>query len=227
MSDLKWQLQFAGQVMTLVDLSAPLDERTTVYPGDPPFRFAWHTRWAEHGCNVGRLDTTPHAGTHVDAPLHFLEHGSAIGSLPLSAFIGPGVAFDVPKAAGTDIVAGDVPASDIRAGDIVLFRTGWDKWVGSARFYGQEWPGFSVDAVDLLLGLQVKAIGTDSASVDSPSALAGGAAAHKGILGAGVPVFEALVNLQAVVGRRFTFAGLPLKLEGAEASPVRAVAIFE
>ena len=60
---------------------------------------------------------------------------------------------------------------------------------------------------------------------DSPAAIAAGAPAHKLAGRAGLPIFEALVNLDQVVEQRFYFVGLPLKLDGVEASPIRAVAL--
>ena len=71
----------------------------------------------------------------------------------------------------------------------------------------------------------VKAVGGDIASADSPAAIAAGAPAHKLAGRAALPIFEALVNLDQLVGQRFYFLGLPLKLDGVEASPIRAVAL--
>jgi len=71
----------------------------------------------------------------------------------------------------------------------------------------------------------VKAVGGDIASADGPAAIAAGAPAHKTAGRAGMPIFEALINLHHLVGRRFLFMGLPLNLEGSEASPLRAIAL--
>ncbi len=162
----------------------------------------------------------------MDAPLHYLENGISIAELGLSSCIGPAVAFDVPTRVGEDVCAAAIPVAEIRPGDVVLLRTGWEERAGSPQYFGGEWPGISVGAIERLRERQVRALGTDSVSVDSHRAAALGAPAHRLLLAANVPVFEGLVNLRAVVGRRFVFVGLPLRLEGAEASPVRAVAIL-
>ena len=78
----------------------------------------------------------------------------------------------------------------------------------------------------LMIDAGAKAIGGDIVSADSPTAISEGAPAHKRALAAGMPIFEALVNLKEVVGRRFLFIGLPLRIEGGEASPIRAVALI-
>jgi kynurenine formamidase len=168
-----------------------------------------------------------HAGTHVDVPLHFLPGGRDVTQLPPELFFGPAVAIDSPKGPGEDITPRDLAGCDIREGDIVLFRTGWEARMHTQAFFREEWPGFTAEAVRSLVARKVKAIGGDIASADSPAGIARGAPAHKAALEAGLPIFEALVNLDRVVGRRFTFIGLPLLISGAEASPVRALALLE
>ena len=109
----------------------------------------------------------------------------------------------------------------------MLVYTGWEERSCTPRFFEGEWPGFAPDTVDMLVGKRVKAIGGDIASADGPAAIRRGSLAHKKAMAAGLPIFEALVNLGQVAGRRFHFVGLPLKLEGCEASPIRAIAILD
>jgi kynurenine formamidase len=216
----------SDQGFRVVDLTATLNDRTPRYPGDPPFTKSWHTRLDEQGYCVSKLEMGAHSGTHVDAPLHFLGEASPdVVRMPLQCFMGEAVALERPKGPGEDLAVTDVTGADIRTGDIVLFRTGWDKRAASAAFFQDEWPGLQPSLVSELIRLDVKAIGGDIASVDSPAALAAGAPAHKLAARAGMPVFEALVNLAQVVGQRFYFIGLPLKIQGGEASPIRAVAL--
>lgn len=210
----------------VVDLTVSLNERTPCYPTDPRFAKRWHTRFDEQGVYLSKLEMGAHSGTHVDAPMHFL--GDAFPDITRMAphlFMGEAIALDRPKSPGQDLSVSDLQGADIRCGDIVLFRTGWDKRAGSSAFFEDGWPGLEVPLVEELIRRGVKATGGDIASADSPSAIAAGAAAHKVAGRAGMPIFEALVNLDQLVGRRFFFLGLPLKLEGCEASPIRAVAI--
>jgi kynurenine formamidase len=217
----------AGNGFRVVDLTAPLDARTPCYPGDPPFAQSWHTLLDEQGFCVSKLQMGAHSGTHVDAPLHFLGKASPdVAGMPLERFLGEAVALETPKPPGEDVTVADLADADIRAGDIVLFRTGWDRRSASPAFFEGAWPGLAPALVERLIRRGVKAMGGDFASVDSPAALAVGAPAHKLAAQAGMPVFEALINLDQVVGQRFFFLGLPLKIEGGEASPIRAVALF-
>lgn len=217
------KFQIEGRV---IDLTAPLNGSTPFYPTDPPLRKSWHAQIGTSGAYVSKLEFGLHVGTHVDAPLHYLEGGDSVAMISPTAFFGEALAIDAPKKPGGNITPEDVADADIREGDIVLFRTGWEERAGSPRFFQDEWPGFTPEAIDVLIQKKVKAIGGDIASLDSPRAITQGALAHKRALGAGIPIFEALIHLREIVGRRFFFVGLPLKIEDGEASPIRAVAIL-
>ena len=219
--------RLSGERRQVVDLSVPLNERTHTYPTDPHYKRSWHMEFAAAGNNLSKLEMGAHAGSHVDAPLHYLDGGMDIVSMPLRSFMGEAIAVEIPKGPGEDVTPADLAGADIRAGDIVLVRTGWEERACTPRFFEGEWPGFAPETVDRLIDQGVKAIGGDIASADGPRAIREGALAHKKAMAAGLPIFEALVNLNQVVGRRFLFVGLPLKLEGCEASPIRAVAILD
>ena len=211
----------------VIDLTAPLNNQTPCYPGDPEFTKSWHVQFGEQGFCVSKLEMSAHSGTHVDAPLHFLGDGFAdVAGVPLHSFLGEAVALERLKQPGENLCVADLTGADMRFGDIVLFRTGWDQRAGSPTFFQDEWPGLEPSLLEELIRRGVKAVGGDIASVDGPAALAAGAPAHKLAGRAGMPIFEGLVNLEQVIGQRFYFLGLPLKIEGGEASPIRAVALL-
>jgi kynurenine formamidase len=159
--------------------------------------------------------------------MHFLGDGFPdVTQLPLQALIGDAIALQRPKDPGEDLTVADLAGADIKSGDIVLFRTGWDKRSASPAFFQDEWPGLQPSLVEELIRRGVKAVGGDIASADSPAAIAAGAPSHKLAARAGMPIFEGLINLDQVIGQRFFFIGLPLKLQGGEASPIRAVALL-
>jgi kynurenine formamidase len=215
-----------GNAYRVVDLTAPLNERTSCYPTDPSFTKTWHTQIADEGFCVSKLQMGAHTGTHVDLPLHFLGEGFAdTATMPLQSFIGQAIALERLKEPGQDLTLADLAGVKIQPGDIVLFRTGWDRRMGTPNFFRDEWPGLEAALVEELIRRGVKAIGGDIASVDSPAAIAAGAPAHKLAGRAGFPIFEGLVNLNQLTGQRFFFIGLPLKIEAGEASPIRAVAL--
>ena len=213
--------------MKIIDLTVPLNEKLQCYPTDPPFKRSWHVEYDKEGSNLSRLDMGAHAGTHVDAPLHFLRNGISLTEMSVEIFLGNAIAIDSPKSSGENVMPEDLSGADVRAGDIVLFHTGWEKRASSPMFFEGEWPGIDPATIDILISKKVKGIGGDIASADSPMAIAAGAAAHKKAAEAGIPIYEALINMDKVIGKRFFFIALPLKLEGGEASPVRAIAILD
>ena len=183
----------ALRTLEVIDLTAGLNEQTPSYPGDPRFRRTWHAAFDQNGFCVSKLEMSAHSGTHVDAPLHFLGNGfQALMEIPLQRFMGEATALERLKAPGEDLSVADLDGAEIHSGDIVLFRTGWDKRAGSAAFFQDEWPGMQASLVEELIRRNVKAIGGDIASVDSPAALASGAPAHKMAGRAGIPIFEGL-----------------------------------
>jgi kynurenine formamidase/ribulose-5-phosphate 4-epimerase/fuculose-1-phosphate aldolase len=211
----------------LVDLTAPLNEKIQCYPTDPPFAKRWHVNFSEQGVCVSKLEMGAHAGTHVDAPSHFLgDQAPDLARMPMDRFFGEAIALETPKKPGENVTIADTQGADVRYGDIVLFRTGWEKRASSPAFFEGDWPGFDPKLIEELNRRGVKAVGGDIASADSPTAIAAGAPAHKVAGRAGMPIFEALVNMHRVTGQRFLFIGFPLNLEGGEASPIRAIALL-
>jgi len=213
--------------MRVLDLTKPVSDKTPFYPTDPPYSMTRAAEFARDGVNVSRIQTGAHIGSHVDAPLHFVGGATDVASMPVESFFGPAVAIACPKASGQNIEVADLLGTDIRAGDIVLVHTGWEQRGNGPEFFQDGWPGFSVEAAKWLVARKIKAIGGDLPSVDNPAGVKAGAVVHKTFAAAGLPIFEALVNVKKLVGRRFMFFGLPLRLVGCEASPIRAVALFE
>lgn len=211
----------------VIDLTAVLDGAIQCYPTDPPFRKSWHAEYEADGVYVSKLEMGAHVGTHVDAPLHFFGGGATISQMSPQCFFGAALAIDAPKQPGENIEVSDISGVDIGKNDIVLFRTGWEERSSSPAFFEGEWPGFTPEVIEVLAGKQIKALGGDIASADSPAGISQGAAAHKTAARANLPVFEALINLDKVVGKRFLFIGLPLRLADCEASPVRAIAVLD
>lgn len=212
--------------MTLIDLTAPVADRMPVFPGDPEYKREWHVYFGEHAVCCTKLSFGPHTGTHVDAPLHFIEGGISIDQMPLGRFFGEGVCVDCRGLAGLEVGPQALPELDTLADKVVLFLTGWQQRAGTPEFFEPRWPGLSGKAARLLAEAGVKAVGIDSPSIDSMAGLGAGAPAHAALLRAGLPIFESLINLDKIISTTFIFHGYPLRLEGCEASPVRAVALL-
>ncbi|MEN8006305.1 MAG: cyclase family protein [Candidatus Krumholzibacteriota bacterium] len=206
----------------MIDLTHTIVPDMPQWPGDnQPLVIHRHSLHGPDSHMSSSLEFGCHAGTHIDAPLHFLADEPGVDQLPLDRFMGQGVVIR----AGDGETAGELGPEicegvDLAAADFVLFDTGWDRHWGSERYY-REWSHLSPDLAELLAGAGLKGVGLDTPSLDD----FGGQAAHDICAPAGMINLENLANLGALPARGFTLMALPLKLQGTEASPVRAVAL--
>jgi arylformamidase len=170
--------------------------------------------------NVGAITLTVHAGTHADAPLHFLPDGVDISRLDLQKFIGPAVVIEISDA--PEIGVAHLRELDFSRIQRVLFKTRSSSlsdsvWVDDFVFLNTE-------AAEFLGKHQIKLVGMDTPSVDSM--ISKTLSTHKTLAGHGIVNLENL-NLSQVSPGEYQLIALPLKLAGLDASPVRAVLITD
>ncbi len=174
------------------------------YPGDPaPELSVYSALNAGDGCNMARLTTTLHCGTHADAPLHFLNNGANISAVPLERFIGECIVIEVD----TDCITGQyVDEHFPRTAERLLIKSGGKVYFDKT---GAEEAAF----------LGIKLIGVDSLSVGCHADQQG---PHRALLSEGIAILENL-ELSHVQPGKYILAAQPVKIDGADASPVRAV----
>jgi arylformamidase len=206
--------------MKIHDVSRPVRKGMPVWPGDTPFDFSFVARIAEGAAvNVGRVAMSVHTGAHVDAPLHFQDDALDAASVPLEPYVGPAVVARV--AAGGGIRPSDLPqgleAALARAPRLLL------------RTYGQRPTAFdeamahaTVELADWLATRGVRLLGLDSDSMDAFDSKE--LPAHKRLASHGIAILEGL-DLSVVEDGTYELIALPLRLVGADASPVRAVLV--
>ncbi|PPE65469.1 arylformamidase [Caldimonas caldifontis] len=201
----------------LWDISPPLHTRSPVFPGDTPYSQVWGATIGP-GCpvNVSQITTSPHAGAHADAPLHYAQGAPTIGEVDLAPFLGPCRvihAIDVGALVRPEHLAhaqADLPPR-------VLVRTCTqavvDRWV-------DDFSAFAPETLEWLADRGVRLVGIDTASVDPAASKT--LDAHQVLRRRDLRVLENLV-LDEVPEGDYELIALPLKLMEADASPVRAV----
>ncbi|HEV2055937.1 MAG TPA: cyclase family protein [Methylomirabilota bacterium] len=222
--------------MRIVDLSFPLkphfrwtvsSERRSTHEGGALFQSTVFT-------------ASCHAYTHVDAPVHFLPGDRDIAQMPVDQWMGPAAVVDLTHLAENgEVTARDLErrAAHVEPGDIVLLRTDWPRKcpVESERFW-REAPFTGRSACEWLVARRAKAVGYDyppDYSIRTMIFEPGTAVTrhdcttHDVFFPAGITVIEYFNNLDQIGAPRCRFLALPLKLEGADGSPVRAVAIVD
>lgn len=200
------------------DISPLISPRLAVWPGDRPYTRHVALALAE-GANLdlSSIHTTVHLGAHADAPSHFARDGEGIGALDLAPYLGPCQVVSVDVARGARILPSHVP-TPITA-PRVLFRTG--TYPDPERF-NEDFASLSPELVRWLHRQGCVLVGLDTPSVDPfESKLL---ESHQALRETGLRNLEGLV-LDGVRDGVYLLAALPLRLEGADASPVRAVLV--
>lgn len=214
------------------------------WPTQPNLLYEQTSNAARDGSTVHVIhQMTTHTGTHVDAPLHFVIGGKTVDQLPTEAFAGEGIVVDLSyKKAREEITVDDLKAYDgeIKADDVLMLHTGWDKKFGFNHEYLFEWPYLVEETARYLVKKKVKALGVDTLSVGgwddkmpshkSIARKGSPAETHRILLGAEIILIEALRNLGAILAgartRRAYFIYAPVALQGAEGGPCRALALL-
>lgn len=193
----------------LRDISMPVGDGVPVWPGDTPYART-ETAWGD--IRVGAVTLSLHTGTHADAPRHFLDQGAAVADLDPAAFVGPAQVLRV--ADRTTIRPEDL---GVPRAPRLLLRT--DAWTDRAAF-PERVPVLAPDAVAHLAAHGVVLLGVDVPSVDPIDSR--DLPNHHALAAAGIHIVESLA-LDAVPDGLYELIALPLRLDGADASPVRAV----
>lgn len=193
--------------MNLIDISRDTIN-SPVYPGDPETVVE---RVSEIGrgddCNLSAVSACVHAGTHADAPLHFLEDGDSIDKISPEVYIGPCTVIEVNENLITgEYVNGNFPHPCER----LLIK-------GNGESF------FMDSAAEEAAALGIRLIGTDANSIGYKG---NQIKPHKAFLGKGIAVLEGL-DLSAVTPGNYFLIAPPIKLGGLEGAPVRALLITD
>lgn len=203
---------------TVLDISVPLDARTLVYPGDPPFRreIIASIRGGD-SYNLSAVSMSAHLGTHIDAPFHFLERGATLDAIDPARWVSDAVVVDTGDARA--ITADHARAAAPRPGLSVLFRTRNSVLLGE-RIFVDDFCALTLDAARLLAEAGVNAVGIDYLSVESYADPA--YPVHGVLLSAGVLIAENL-DLRLAEPGEYTLVLAPLRIAGADGAPARAL----
>jgi arylformamidase len=202
-----------------IDISVPLRTGMVHWPGDPPTRISRVQDLARgDSCTVSHIEMCAHAGTHMDAPAHFIQGGSTIDRMPVDAVVGPARVIAIRDQ--VSITPEELAEHRIRRGERLLFKTQSSERCRDTDVFSPDFVSISPETAEYLAGRKVRLVGVDSLSVGSTNA--DGDETHRILLGAGVWIVEGL-DLSKVEPGPVHLVCLPLKLEGAEGAPARAI----
>lgn len=199
-----------------IDISQPLQNNHAQWPGDTPFQYEVAFKKADTGSvNIGKLTTSTHMGTHIDAPFHFDNDGEKVDELPVDLYIGRARVIDVSGASRVGYK--ELVDIDFGGAERILLKTG--KREDLTRFPA-HFTTIGSDLAPLLKERGVRLIGIDTPSVDAETSKS--LDAHHTLYKHDVMILENIV-LDHVESGDYELIALPLKIVGADGSPVRAV----
>ncbi|WP_075350672.1 cyclase family protein [Algoriphagus marinus] len=231
-----------------VDLTHSFDSSTLYWPNNPTdFEHdtdAYGTTDLGYFYSSYSLSTPEHGGTHLDAPIHFSEGKLTSDQIPLSSLIGKAIVIDVSEKAlkdrdylisEEDVKQWESTHGQIDPNQIVLFKTGYGKFYPDRESYfgtakkGDEaipelhFPGISAACATWLVSeRKIKAIGLDTPSLDYGQSKA--FEAHQVFMGANIPGFENVANLENLPAKDFYIMALPMKIKDGSGGPLRIIA---
>lgn len=206
----------------LVDLSHPIVDGMTVFPGDPSVHISSALSVEADGAAVTNLRMGSHTGTHVDAPSHTVVGGRTMADVSLDELVGDALVLRVPGLEARERVEWARVSASVpdRVPPIVAFDLGWAQWFGTERAF--EHPFLDAGVASELVSRGMRILAVDALNPDATGVEPEEFPVHDVVLGADGLIVENLRGLDEMSDRA-TIGFFPLRL-GGDGAPVRAVA---
>jgi arylformamidase len=201
-----------------IDISVLLHTGMAHWPDNPPVRIE-RMLDMDRGdvCNVSTIAMGSHTGTHMDAPLHFLQTGKSIDEMPLDATFGPARVIEIRDT--ESIKPDELHPHAIQRGERVLFKTQNSTRCWKTDSFVEDFVYISQEAARYLAELGVRTVGVDYLSVGGYTK--DGVETHRALLEAGIWIIEGL-DLSQIQPGTYELICLPLKIAKSDGAPARA-----
>lgn len=208
--------------MRTYDISIRITPDLPTWPGDPKVKFQTLST-IQNGdvANVTAISMSVHTGTHIDAPLHFFDKGSAVDDIVLKTLIGRAFVLHLPD---VDLVTAEVlEKAELppRTRRVLLKTRNSDLWAAGVMEFQEDFVAVSPDGAQFLADRGVQLVGVDYLSVapyNEP------VKTHQILLDSGIVIVEGL-DLSEVSDGRYNLYCLPINLAGVEGAPARAILV--
>jgi arylformamidase len=201
--------------VTLIDITVPIHNGMPVYDRNPGVHLERARSIADGDTvNISRLELGVHTGTHVDAPVHFIDGAAGAETIDPEILIGEAHVIDATSLQG-DIDADALSTLDLPPGaERLIFKTP-NSQLWNEDTFTRGFIRFVESGARSLVEAGVRLVGIDYLSI-------GDEGAHMVFLGNGVVPLEG-VDLRQVDPGRYRIFCLPLKLVGADGAPARVL----
>ncbi len=224
MSQLLTETTLAGS--KIYDITPVISERIGVFPGDTKFQRSVLLDMKQgHNIGLSSVTTTVHLGAHADAPNHYDLSGVGIESRALTRYFGKCLVLLAKVARGERVARHHLDsrwqANTAWPADKILVATGSfpnpDQW-------NSDFCSFAPELIGTWAQAGVKTIGIDTPSIDPETSK--DLPSHKMVALHDLSILEGLV-LSEVPEGLYTLIALPLKIENADAAPLRAILVAD
>jgi arylformamidase len=201
------------------DISVPIRDGMVTFEGDPQVHLGLAMSIADGAvCNVSRLDYGIHSGTHIDAPIHFIDGAPGIEAMAIDAFVGPAVIVDARAVDGPfDRKAIEGLGIPVGTERVLIRSRNSELWNEST--FSQSFAGLTEDGANALVDLGVRLVGIDYLSI---APFGEPVPTHVALLGGGVAILEGL-DLRSVEPGLYDLICLPVLIPGSDGAPTRAI----
>jgi len=203
------------------DISVPVRTGGLVYPGNPEIAIELQQAISRGaGANVSSVRFGSHTGTHVDAARHFFDDGESVDQIPLDSLIGPCIVLSFDRSL-MSVGASDLAKHELKGNSRVLIRTRNSGFLTETEFQ-RDYTFLAPDGAEYLVSKGVRLVGVDYLSIEQFHS--GHHKTHRTLLEKKIVIVEGL-NLQDVQPGEYNLICLPLRLEGLDGAPARAVLV--
>lgn len=205
----------------IYDVSIPIRSGGLVYPGNPEISIELQQAVAKGAsANVSLIRFGSHTGTHADASRHFFDDGQAVDKIPLDRLIGPAILIAFPDDVRS-VTAEHLKSKKLEGQRRVLIRTR-NSALLSQREFVRDYTFLAPDGAQYLVDIGVELVGVDYLSIEQFHS--GHHRTHRTLLERSVVIIEGL-DLSVPPPGDYEFICLPLRLEGCDGAPARAVLV--
>lgn len=205
----------------IYDISVPIRSGGLVYPGNPEIDIELQQAVAKGaGANVSTIRFGSHTGTHADAARHFFDDGQTVDKIPLERLIGPALLLSFADDVRS-VGAAELRARDIKSQTRILLRTRNSAFLSQKDFV-KDYTYLAPDGAQYLVDQGVELVGIDYLSIEQFHS--GHHLTHRTLLERAVVIVEGL-DLSVPPPGEYQFICLPLRIEGCDGAPARAVLI--
>jgi arylformamidase len=202
-----------------IDITYPVSTKLPKWPGSIGFKVTHQMQMPEQTNNLTSIEVDCHLGTHLDAPLHFVHNGKAIHEMDLNKFLGNAYVAEIYGAKSISYQHLENASIPNDCKKLLLKTDNQQYWQQGLTTFQEDFASIDLSGVQWVLERGIELIGIDYLSIQR---FKDSIAVHQQLLEQEVVIVETL-NLEQVNTGWYSLICLPIKLEGLEGAPVRAL----